>query len=131
MPAEPREQVPLPYQNVPQPPIKLRGMQAVDLFASPKKSSQTPKQDRTYREDHSLMPFLSGSQVPRRVKDSPFLITDLLATKKSLPLRPVESPVKDNRVRAQNTQEYRLKVVAKQQEVISAPDGCKCSSSAC
>jgi hypothetical protein len=129
--AEPRKQVPLPSLNIPQPPIKFPGMQAVDLFASLKKSSQTLKQDQTFREEPSAMPFLSGSQVPGRVKDSPFMIADLLAAKRPLSSGLIEGPAKNDHLGSRNAQDHRLKEAGKQQEVTPASDGCKCSSSTC
>jgi hypothetical protein len=141
--ARPRKEIPLPSHGVSKPPTKLPGMQAVDLFASLNKPSRAFQQDQSVTEPMAT-PFWLGSQVPSRVKDSPFLIADLLASNRSLPSRQVgspfkvaQTPFKDNEASAQNDVGYRkiqnhqLQELEKQQGISSSSDGNKCRSSTC
>jgi hypothetical protein len=130
-PADSQKRAPLLSQDVPQPPSKLPIMQAVDFFASLKRSSQTLKRDEIFREGNSATPFRSGSQAPRCVKDSPFLIADLLSGKSSLLSRPNEWPAQADRLGYRNAQEHRLKELQKPPGATSASNGCKCSSPTC
>lgn len=132
-PAGPPNQVPLSTQETPKQSLKVPNVQLVDLFVTLKnlkKSSRTLKGDKFSPDEPCTNPFLAGPQVPRRVKDSPFLIADLLALNCSIPLRPVEDPAK-NGPSLGNSQNHRLERLENKQEISSTSNGCKCSSSTC
>ena len=142
--AEAQKGVPPTSANVRKPPSKLPGMQPVDLFAILKKTSGALQQDQSTATEPMAIPFRLGSQVPRRVKDSPFLIADLLTTNRSLPSPQVERPSKTfkppindvkysapNNVEVRKRQNRRLHKLEKSPGISSSSDGNKCSSSTC
>jgi hypothetical protein len=129
-PTKPRKEVAPSSQEIRNPLPKLPDMQTVDLFALQKKPPRTLKQEKAFPEEPLAIPFLSGSRAPRRVRDSPFLQADLLASGRSLPLRQAKAPAK-NDTGQKSAQNHRLKKLVGGNGVSSSSDGNKCSSSTC
>ena len=128
-PAEPQTSTSLPSRK---PSIRKPdrpSVPAVDSVTLQKKTPRVPKQEQKFPERALATPFLSGSQVPRRVRDSPFLIADQLASNRTLPSRSVETSAKHG-LGGQSAPQPRSTRLEMQQG-ISSSDGNKCSSSTC
>jgi len=123
--ANPRREVLRSAPKIPMPPAELLNIQSTSL----KKSSQAPKQLGPTQKGPLSIPVLSGSQVPTRVRDSPFLIADSLASSRSRPTLPVKTPV-GNGLDNQGVQNHRLKQLETQNAASSSSDG-NCQSPTC
>lgn len=117
-------------QETLRPQTKVPDEQPVNLFASQKNTSRTPREEKSFPDKPSAMLFRRGSQVPSHVKDSPFLIADQLAASWSLASHPATFPAKKD-LDNQTAQTNRMKDLERQQGIFSSSDGNKCSSSNC
>lgn len=117
-------------QETLRPHTKVPDGQPVNLFASQKNSSRSPKEEKSLPDKSSAMLFRRGSQVPSHVKDSPFLIADQLAASWPLGSHPVGFPAKDD-LDNQTAKTHQFKDLERQRGVFSSSDGNKWSSSNC
>jgi hypothetical protein len=121
---QPRKEVPLS-----KPPTNLPDLHYVDTSIWHKKPSQAAKYDRAFPEGSLAAIISSGLQVPTRVRDSPFLIADLLASKRSLPSFPVRAPISNSL--GHRCAQNRLKQLGHRHNSSSSSEGYNCDSPTC